>query len=482
MRYLPTPGHTKFWQERTPLAQYINNQVSPSCRTQNPSRARALKEAITNAVICHCRERENSAQEGLKITGIHRVELHSNSPKSWTDRNGREKPRIWPFSQVALELLTVPWAKSRVQGSREAQRLGDQFMERVNERNNQAHLFASDEETVQAVYEKCQSLTWPHLKNSTRKQYEDNFNTYLLPEFGSSKVRKLATMDVQGYFNTLSPGLSPKTIRLIHGTFRAALNQGLVWGMLDRNPAVGVKLPRKRSVKPTVLLSLANIRKAIEIAMEPVKSLLILIVFASMRPGEALALRWKDILRDRIVVDERVYDDEFDDVKTEAAKREVPFDKHGVILAAVKRLWERNTKFRKPDDLVFANKSGKPLDRHNLLHRHVKVIAEKLGLPKTVDFRSFRTMHASLMRSIGARLEIARDNMGHAGSTGSITIDVYSKTWWNERVDAVSRIVEAVFLAEPDEEDKDETTTLSAGDPEGGSSKEWEPFWEPQAV
>lgn len=36
-----------------------------------------------------------------------------------------------------------------------------------------------------------------------------------------------------------------------------------------------------------------------------------LIVFASMRPGEALALRWKDILCDRVVVDERVYDDEF---------------------------------------------------------------------------------------------------------------------------------------------------------------------------
>jgi hypothetical protein len=27
MHYLPSPGHTKFWQERTPLAQYINNEV-----------------------------------------------------------------------------------------------------------------------------------------------------------------------------------------------------------------------------------------------------------------------------------------------------------------------------------------------------------------------------------------------------------------------------------------------------------------------
>ena len=292
----------------------------------------------------------------------------------------------------------------------------------------------------------------------------------------------MATMDLQAYFNTLSPRLSPKSVRLIHGTLRAALNQGKAWGMLDRNPAVGVKLPRKREVKPTVLLSLADIRQMIEGVKETTKSMITLIVFASMRPGEALALRSRDILRDRIVVDERVYDDEFDDVKTDAGKREVPFDKHGVILAAIRRMWARNKKFRKPDDLIFANKSGKTLDRHNLLHRHLKPVAEKLGLPKTVDFRSFRTMHASLMRRFGARLEVARDNMEHAGSSGSITLDVYSKTWWNERVGAVSRGVEAVF-AEPDEKEEKKTITIPpTGLPDDGIAKEWEPFWEPQAV
>jgi hypothetical protein len=113
----------------------------------------------------------------------------------------------------------------------------------------------------------------------------------------------------------------------------------------------------------------------------------------------------------------------------------------------------------------------------------VKPVAEKLGLPKTIDFRSFRTMHASLMRRYGARLEVARDNMGHAGSTGSITLDVYSKTWWNERVEAVSRVVEAVFT-EPDikhAEEKGSATPLK-GLPDSGIGKEWEPSWEPQAV
>jgi hypothetical protein len=89
-----------------------------------------------------------------------------------------------------------------------------------------------------------------------------------------------------------------------------------------------------------------------------------------------------------------------------------------VILGAIKVLWERNKKFRKPDDLVFANLVGNPLDRHNLLHRHLKKTAEKLGLPKEIDFRSFRMMHASMMRREG-RLEIARENMGHSGGTGA---------------------------------------------------------------
>ncbi len=82
-------------------------------------------------------------------------------------------------------------------------------MERVNERNNEPHPFVSDEENVRAVYNKCRELTWPHLKNSTRKQYDENFKAHLLPVFGDSKLRKLSTVELQAYFNSLHPELSP---------------------------------------------------------------------------------------------------------------------------------------------------------------------------------------------------------------------------------------------------------------------------------
>jgi hypothetical protein len=45
-------------------------------------------------------------------------------------------------------------------------------------------------------------------------------------------------------------------------------------------------------------------------------------------------------------------------------------------------------------------------------------------------------MHSSPMRE-GARPEIVRDNMGHANI--DVTRIVYGKSWWEERVDAVSR-------------------------------------------
>lgn len=83
------------------------------------------------------------------------------------------------------------------------------------------------------------------------------------------------------------------------------------------------------------------------------------------------------------------------------------------------------------------------VNRRNLLRRHLKPTVKKLGLPETADFRSFRTMHSSLMSSVGVRPEVTRDNMGHA--TVDVTQNVYNRTWWEERVEAVSLAAASVW-------------------------------------
>jgi hypothetical protein len=100
------------------------------------------------------------------------------------------------------------------------------------------------------------------------------------------------------------------------------------------------------------------------------------------------------------VIEERGYDGEFDDVKTDVGHREVAFDELGVIQHALERCRKMAT-FLTPDDLVFANRAGNPIDRHNLFNRQVKPTALALGPPKEIDFRSFWTMHSSLMLRTG---------------------------------------------------------------------------------
>jgi integrase len=48
-------------------------------------------------------------------------------------------------------------------------------------------------------------------------------------------------------------------------------------------------------------------------------------------------------------------------------------------------------------------------------------------------------MHSSHMLREGARPEIVRDILGHANI--DVTQNVYGKSWWEERVDAVTQAV-----------------------------------------
>jgi len=152
---------------------------------------------------------------------------------------------------------------------------------------------------------------------------------------------------------------------------------------------------------------------------------------------------------DRIDVVERFYEGKFDDTKTDAGRPSIPLDSFGILRSVLESAWQRS-KCRNPGDLIFTNERGGPINRRNLLRRHLKPALKKLGLPTTVDFRSFRTMYSSLMSSIGVRPEVTRDNMGHA--TIDVTQNVYNKTWWDERVEAVSMAAASVwreFMSKP---------------------------------
>ena len=175
------------------------------------------------------------------------------------------------------------WSKNVVPTKRQAQKLADEFMATVNERNNGASARAVEADTFAELVQMYRDKIFQHLKNSTRMNYDFFLNHYLIPQYGTQKLTKIQRLAVQDFINDLE--LAPKTVRNLHACFRVILNEGIRWGMLKDNPVVGVRLPRIPR-KQKQLLQPEQIRQLVGALPWPTQAIVILMVAGSLRFGE----------------------------------------------------------------------------------------------------------------------------------------------------------------------------------------------------
>lgn len=66
-----------------------------------------------------------------------------------------------------------------------------------------------------------------NVKASTVKSYTDHVNLNIIPYIGKTQLSKLSAPMIQNMYNTLQreKGLSPKTIKNVHGVLHRALTQ-----------------------------------------------------------------------------------------------------------------------------------------------------------------------------------------------------------------------------------------------------------------
>ncbi len=92
--------------------------------------------------------------------------------------------------------------------------------------------------------------------------------------------------------------------------------------------------------------------------------------------------------------------------------------------------------------LVFATREGLPLDRWNLLRKHLKPTAKKLGLPG-VTWHLLRHGHATMLDSVGTPIGTMQSLLGH--STPDITREIYLHAIPEEQRRAVESVERLVF-------------------------------------
>lgn len=163
------------------------------------------------------------------------------------------------------------------------------------------HLHAVDDHEVDTVGAYLEAWLWgkQSLKPSTHAGYEVHVRRHLKPYIGHLPLSGLSPAHVDRMYRLLAdeagPAMSVATLHRLHATLMSALNTAVKRGLIDRNPASTVELPR-RQVSRTTTWSAEEFSSFLSaISTHRLHLMFVMLGILGLRRGEAVALRWKDI-------------------------------------------------------------------------------------------------------------------------------------------------------------------------------------------
>jgi len=271
--------------------------------------------------------------------------------------------------------------------------------------------------------EQWKTLVLPTLKLSTQHGYKTVLAKHLLPYWRDWRLRDIGRQDVQQWVaDRFRRQLGWQTVRNAWTLLSGILETAVEYGYLSTNPARGVKFPEKELKEAPVLFTAEDFTKLLEQLDEPYRTMARLIALTGLRIGELLAVRWQclDLEIGTLSVRESVYEGKFQSPKTRKSRRTIPLGPQSILWLREHRL--RATRIA-ADDLLFGNRSGKPLRESKLLRNVLQPAAERAGLGR-VTWHQFRHIHSSLLNDLRVPVKIAQEQLGH--SSISTTLNIYT--------------------------------------------------------
>jgi integrase len=291
-----------------------------------------------------------------------------------------------------------------------------------------------------------------NVKPPTRRSYVDNVNNHIKPALGAVPLRKLSAHMVQGFYNDLleggrimqkgqtkekPAGLSPKTVKNIHGALHRALNQAVLLGYIKANPTDATVLPRIEK-KEMLVLQGEEVPAFMKAAESHYHGILFTVtLFTGLRRGEVLGIEWNrvDFANGTIFINKQLQREEREDgttgdlvlvpLKNDRVRTLTP---PSTVFALLERQRRRqNEKKLKAgalwgdSGLVFTNELGGPLDA-DAVYDSYKRFLEANGLPD-IRLHDLRHTAATLMLQNGVSIKTVQETLGHA--TAAFTLDVY---------------------------------------------------------
>jgi integrase len=149
----------------------------------------------------------------------------------------------------------------------------------------------------------------PAFKLSTQLSYEWALKR-VSAVFAKSPLAAISKAEVQAFLTTAGRALSSESVRDLRARLRGVLSVAEEWGWIrpGANPARGkLRLPPRELARPRRVLSPVEFQRLLIALRQPYGTIVLLAVLSGLRRGELAALRWGDIRRGEIVIDEAVY-------------------------------------------------------------------------------------------------------------------------------------------------------------------------------
>lgn len=274
---------------------------------------------------------------------------------------------------------------------------------------------------------------------TSQRTYRTIVDRYLVPTVGAVRLNKLTIAHVEEMLRKLrEDGLSPATVKQARNVLRASLSVAERRGHIARNVAALAKGPKGASQPRDDALTAEQAERVMQQAKgNRLAALPSLLLTLGLRKGEALALRWDDVVdlddeNAAVIVSASLSRVKGEGLvrgatKTVGSARTVPLVEPALSALRAHRRAQAAERLAAEvwidEGIVFATEHGQYFDPRNAL-RLWHEWTEAAGLGKCRMHASRHTA-ATLLLEAGVPLEVVSAALGH--SSIQITADAYAR-------------------------------------------------------
>lgn len=331
----------------------------------------------------------------------------------------------------------------------ETRKEASQKMAELRDRSDAGRPIAPVSLTLEAfLSEWLTQIVSTRVRPNTLDAYRYNIERYLKPDLGRKRLASLSARELRLYFESLKQrGVGARTVKYVHSTLRAALEDAVREEILERNVAKLVQVPSPAKSE-RVPLTVDEVRTFLKASRnDRLYPMFVVFALLGMRRSEVLGLQWADVDLAEGFLQVRRGLQRIDGeltvlpTKTARSRRTIPLPRlvQSVLAEHHERqeLERRKLAERWPNSgFVFTTPIGTPIDPRNCT-RVVQNACKGAGV-RVVRLHDFRHGCVSVLLGLGVPPRTAMDIVGH--STIEMTMNVYGHVTLDDKREALNRL------------------------------------------